>query len=53
MKWLLASVLLLLALPTMAKEGDTFRPFVSYTRYYDSNLFRLSDSEIAAASRTI
>ena len=31
----------LLALPAQAKEGDTFRPFVSYTRYYDSNLFRL------------
>lgn len=29
----------------MAKEGDTFRPFVSYTRYYDSNLYRLADSE--------
>jgi exopolysaccharide biosynthesis operon protein EpsL len=44
-KWLLASVLLLLALPTMAKEGDTFRPYVSYTRYYDSNLFRLAEGE--------
>jgi exopolysaccharide biosynthesis operon protein EpsL len=31
----------LLAMPAQAKEGDTFRPFVSYTRYYDSNLFRL------------
>jgi exopolysaccharide biosynthesis operon protein EpsL len=44
-KWLLASVMLLLALPTMAKEGDTFRPYVSYTRYYDSNLFRLAEGE--------
>lgn len=35
----------LLALPAMAKEGDTFRPFVSYTRYYDSNLYRLAESE--------
>jgi exopolysaccharide biosynthesis operon protein EpsL len=33
----------LLALPVMAKEGDTFRPFVSYSHYYDSNLFRLDD----------
>ena len=33
----------LLALPAHAKEGDTFRPFVSYTRYYDSNLLRLDD----------
>jgi len=37
----------LLALPAMAKEGDTFRPFVSYTRYYDSNLYRLAESEEA------
>lgn len=35
----------LLALPATAKVGDTFRPFVSYTRYYDSNLYRLADSE--------
>jgi len=50
-KWLLAGVMLMLALPSLAKEGDTFRPFVSYTRYYDSNLFRLSEGEIAAASQ--
>lgn len=31
----------MLALPAQAKEGDTFRPFVSYSHYYDSNLFRL------------
>ena len=37
----------LLALPALAKEGDTFRPFVSYARYYDSNLFRLAESEYA------
>jgi exopolysaccharide biosynthesis operon protein EpsL len=37
----------LLALPAMAKEGDTFRPFVSYTRHYDSNLYRLAESEEA------
>lgn len=33
----------MLALPAQAKEGDTFRPFVSYTHYYDSNLFRLDE----------
>lgn len=37
----------LFGLPAHAKEGDTFRPFVSYTRYYDSNLYRLADSEKA------
>ena len=35
----------LLALPAMAKEGDTLHPFISYTRYYDSNLYRLAASE--------
>lgn len=35
----------LLAMPAIAKEGDTFRPFLSYTRYYDSNLYRLAESE--------
>ncbi len=45
MKWLLAGVMMVLALPSMAKEGDTFRPYVSYTRYYDSNLFRLTEGE--------
>ncbi|MBT9589935.1 MAG: putative exosortase B-associated extracellular polysaccharide biosynthesis transporter EpsL [Thiobacillus sp.] len=34
-------------MPALAKEGDTFRPFVSYTRNYDSNLFRLAESEYA------
>ncbi len=38
----------LLALPATAKEGDTFRPFVSYTRYYDNNLFRLDEGETTA-----
>lgn len=37
-----------LAMPAHAKEGDTFRPFVSYTRYYDSNLFRLDDDGVTA-----
>lgn len=35
----------LTAQPAMAKEGDTFRPFVSYARYWDSNLYRLAKSE--------
>ncbi len=39
---------MLLAMPAQAKEGDTFRPFVSYTRYYDSNLFRLAEDETTA-----
>lgn len=39
------AVLGALAMPALAKEGDTFRPFVSYTRHYDSNLFRLAESE--------
>ncbi len=38
---LIAALGVLLAMPATAKEGDTFRPFVSYTRYYDNNLFRL------------
>lgn len=36
-----------LSLPAAAQEGDTFRPFVSYARYYDSNLFRLAESDYA------
>lgn len=35
----------MLALPAQAKEGDTFRPFVSYGTFFDSNLFRLADNE--------
>ncbi|MHB1214967.1 MAG: outer membrane beta-barrel protein [Thiobacillus sp.] len=35
----------MVALPAHAKEGDTFRPFVSLGHFYDSNLFRLSDDE--------
>lgn len=42
---LLAGLLALLALPAQAKEGDTFRPFVSAGYFYDSNLFRLADEE--------
>jgi exopolysaccharide biosynthesis operon protein EpsL len=43
----MAGVIMLLALPGLAKEGDTFRPYVSYTRYDDSNLFRLAEGETA------
>lgn len=35
----------LLVIPALAKEGDTFRPFVSYSSYYDNNLFRLAENE--------
>lgn len=35
----------ILAMPAQAKEGDTFRPFVSYGTFFDSNLFRLADNE--------
>lgn len=34
--WIAMSV----ALSAHALEGDTFRPFVSFSRYYDDNLFR-------------
>jgi exopolysaccharide biosynthesis operon protein EpsL len=43
----LAGLAILLALPATAKEGDTFRPFVSYAHYYDSNLLRQADDENA------
>lgn len=33
------------ALPALALEGDTFRPFVSFSRYYDNNLFRQAENE--------
>lgn len=32
-------------MPALAHEGDTFRPFVSYGTFFDSNLFRLADNE--------
>ena len=35
----------LFGLPAHAKEGDTFRPFVSYTQMWDDNLYRLAESE--------
>ncbi|WP_324778869.1 XrtB/PEP-CTERM-associated polysaccharide biosynthesis outer membrane protein EpsL [Thiobacillus sedimenti] len=40
-----------LATPAHAKEGDTFRPFVSYGWFYDSNLFRLADTESPGTPR--
>lgn len=48
MRLLLAGLMMALALPATAKEGDTFRPYVSYARYYDSNLFRLAEGETSA-----
>ncbi|MDP2025559.1 XrtB/PEP-CTERM-associated polysaccharide biosynthesis outer membrane protein EpsL, partial [Sulfuriferula sp.] len=48
--WLLAGAMLL-ALPAMAKEGDTFRPFVSLGDFYDSNLFRLDENESPGTQR--
>ncbi len=39
------------ALPAAAKEGDTFRPFISAGHFYDSNLFRLADDEYPGMQR--
>ena len=41
----------MLAMPAQAKEGDTFRPFVSYGTFFDSNLFRLADNESPGTPR--
>jgi exopolysaccharide biosynthesis operon protein EpsL len=41
----------LLVMPVQAKEGDTFRPFVSLGHFYDSNLFRLAESEYSQVSQ--
>lgn len=50
----IASVVLgvLLVQPVQAKEGDTFRPFVSYGIFSDSNLFRLADNISPGFSRS-
>ncbi len=40
-----------LTMPAQAKEGDTFRPFVSYGTFFDSNLFRLADNELPGTPR--
>ncbi|OJZ17378.1 MAG: hypothetical protein BGP21_04945 [Thiobacillus sp. 65-29] len=42
---LLAAAVALLAAPVHAKEGDTFRPFVSGAYFHDDNLFRLDKGE--------
>lgn len=42
---IVGAALALAAQAALAKEGDTFRPFVSYGWFYDSNLFRLADNE--------
>ncbi len=41
----------LVTLPAAAHEGDTFRPYLSYSRYYDSNLYRLAKSEYGLVSK--
>lgn len=41
-----------LAMPAQAHEGDTFRPFVSYGSFFDSNLFRLADNESPSTPRS-
>jgi exopolysaccharide biosynthesis operon protein EpsL len=42
----------MLAMPVHAHEGDTFRPFVSYGSFFDSNLFRLADNESPGTPRS-
>ncbi|MBZ0067520.1 MAG: outer membrane beta-barrel protein [Thiobacillus sp.] len=42
---------MLLVMPAQAKEGDTLRPFVSLGHFYDSNLFRLAESEYSQVSQ--
>ncbi len=41
----MAVLSVMFASSVQAHEGDTFRPFVSYGLFSDSNLFRLADSE--------
>jgi exopolysaccharide biosynthesis operon protein EpsL len=51
---LLAGILaLLFASSAFALEGDTFRPFVSFSQYYDDNLFRLDDKERINLNRQV
>lgn len=47
----LAAAAALLAAPVHAKEGDTFRPFVSGAYFYDDNLFRLDKNEAPGLKR--
>ena len=44
-RWAGMAGLMLFVTSGNAAEEGTFRPFVSYTRYYDSNLFRLDRGE--------
>lgn len=46
-----AFVVMFLALPVHAKEGDVFRPFVSLGYSFDSNLFRLDEAESPTTQR--
>ncbi len=48
---LIAGLGAVLAMPAQAHEGDTFRPFVSYGSFFDSNLFRLADNEAPGFTR--
>ncbi len=51
---LLASILAsLFSSSAFALEGDTFRPFVSFSQYYDDNLFRLADKEPIVLNRRV
>lgn len=47
-----AAACVLLAAPAHAKEGDTFRPFVSGAYFYDDNLFRLDKNEAPDLKRS-
>lgn len=50
--WVSLALGVSLALPAQAHEGDTFRPFVSYGTFFDSNLFRLADNESPGTPRS-
>ncbi len=50
----LAGILaLLFASSAFALEGDTFRPFVSFSQYYEDNLFRLDDKESTVFNKRV
>lgn len=50
--WVGLALGVFLSLPAQAHEGDTFRPFVSYGMFSDSNLFRLADNESPGIPRS-
>ncbi|MCA1977673.1 MAG: outer membrane beta-barrel protein [Thiobacillus sp.] len=52
MRLVWAAAAALLALPAQAREGDTFRPFLSAGYYNDSNLFRLDENESPGTPRS-